>query len=73
MTAEKSRSMDASSTASGSPVRELVMTRILDAPCELVFKVWTSPEHLRGGGDRTGSPTPVARPTRGPAVPSGST
>lgn len=26
--------------------RELVITRILDAPRSLVFKVWTNPEHL---------------------------
>lgn len=28
------------------PERVLVITRILDAPRELVFKVWTQPEHL---------------------------
>jgi uncharacterized protein YndB with AHSA1/START domain len=26
--------------------REVTLTRILDAPRELVFKVWTDPEHL---------------------------
>ena len=26
--------------------RELVITRVFDAPRELVFKVWTEPEHL---------------------------
>ena len=26
--------------------RELVITRLLDAPRELVFKVWTEPEHV---------------------------
>ena len=26
--------------------RELVITRVLDAPRSLVFKVWTEPEHL---------------------------
>jgi uncharacterized protein YndB with AHSA1/START domain len=26
--------------------RELLITRILDAPVELVWEVWTSPEHL---------------------------
>jgi uncharacterized protein YndB with AHSA1/START domain len=26
--------------------RELVITRIFDAPCRLVFKMWTEPEHL---------------------------
>ncbi|HVS93850.1 MAG TPA: SRPBCC domain-containing protein [Mucilaginibacter sp.] len=27
--------------------RELVITRIFDAPKELVFKVWTEPEHIK--------------------------
>lgn len=26
--------------------REIVITRVLNAPCELVFKVWTEPEHV---------------------------
>jgi uncharacterized protein YndB with AHSA1/START domain len=26
--------------------REIVITRVLNAPCELVFKAWTGPEHL---------------------------
>ena len=26
--------------------RELVITRIFDAPCRLVFKMWTEPAHL---------------------------
>jgi len=26
--------------------RELVITRIFNAPCRLVFKMWTEPEHL---------------------------
>ena len=26
--------------------RELVITRVFDAPRELVFKVWTDPKHL---------------------------
>lgn len=26
--------------------RELVMERIFDAPCELVFKAWTGPERM---------------------------
>src|SRR5262245_48211916 len=26
--------------------RELVITRVIDAPRELVFKAWTEPEHL---------------------------
>jgi uncharacterized protein YndB with AHSA1/START domain len=27
--------------------RELIFTRLLDAPVELVWKVWTSPEHIK--------------------------
>jgi uncharacterized protein YndB with AHSA1/START domain len=30
----------------GPTDRELVITRIFDAPRELVFKVWTEPEHM---------------------------
>jgi uncharacterized protein YndB with AHSA1/START domain len=30
----------------GAAERELTITRILDAPRELVFKAWTEPEHL---------------------------
>jgi uncharacterized protein YndB with AHSA1/START domain len=30
-----------------SPDRELVMTRVFDAPREVVFKAWTDPERLR--------------------------
>ena len=34
------------SADTGSAERELVITRIFDAPRELVFKAWTEPEHL---------------------------
>ena len=27
--------------------RELVLTRIFDAPAELVYRMWTEPEHIR--------------------------
>ena len=27
--------------------REVVMTRVFDAPCQLVFDAWTKPEHLK--------------------------
>ncbi len=30
----------------GTSDREIVMTKVLDAPRELVFKVWTDPEHM---------------------------
>ena len=35
-----------SSAAALAEERELVVTRIFDAPRSLVFKVWTAPEHL---------------------------
>ena len=28
-------------------LNEIVVTRILDAPCELVWKAWTEPEHFK--------------------------
>ena len=28
------------------PEQELVITRVFDAPRELVFKAWTEPEHF---------------------------
>jgi uncharacterized protein YndB with AHSA1/START domain len=34
------------SAATESAERELIITRIFDAPRSLVFKVWTEPEHL---------------------------
>ncbi len=39
--------MDAETGAvSKWPERELLITRVFDAPRELVFKTWTEPEHL---------------------------
>src|SRR4051812_48164209 len=34
------------SPASDTSDRELVLTRVFDAPRELVFKAWTDPDHL---------------------------
>jgi uncharacterized protein YndB with AHSA1/START domain len=41
--------MDAgrNNTAATAPYRELTITRIFDAPRELVFKMWTEPKHLK--------------------------
>ncbi len=36
----------APATRSATAEREVVITRIIDAPRELVFKLWTDPEHL---------------------------
>jgi len=41
--------------------RVLVITRILDAPRELVFKVWTQPEHLVRWWGPTGFTLPVCK------------
>lgn len=38
--------MNTSNDAGATSERELVVTRILDAPRELVFKAWTDPQHL---------------------------
>jgi uncharacterized protein YndB with AHSA1/START domain len=39
--------METSSSVSTNPSeRELVITRVFDAPRSLVFKAWTEPEHL---------------------------
>jgi uncharacterized protein YndB with AHSA1/START domain len=41
------------------PVRELMLTRILDAPRELVFKLWTEPAHLAQWWGPKGFTNPV--------------
>jgi len=38
--------MPATSTAATDAPREIVITRVFDAPRALVFKLWTTPEHL---------------------------
>jgi uncharacterized protein YndB with AHSA1/START domain len=38
--------MGTSSKVAGNSEREVVITRIFDAPRSLVFKAWTEPEHL---------------------------
>ena len=38
--------MDARSSAATEAARELTITRLFDAPRALVFKAWTTPEHL---------------------------
>jgi uncharacterized protein YndB with AHSA1/START domain len=43
------------------PERVLVLTRVLDAPRALVFKVWTQPEHLVRWWGPTGFTLPVCR------------
>lgn len=42
-----------------TPQRELVVSRIFDAPRALVFKAWTEPEHLARWWGPAGFTTPV--------------
>ena len=39
--------MNESSKAAAAPSREITITRVFDAPVELVWKVWTEPEHFK--------------------------
>src|SRR6266700_4700312 len=48
-----------SSTAAALAERELVITRIFDAPRELVFKVWTDPKHMAQWWGPQGFTNPV--------------
>src|SRR5208282_1015543 len=48
-----------SSTATQSAERELVITRIFDAPRELVFKAWTDPRHVAQWWGPKGFTNPV--------------
>ena len=61
MTAAANRESTAVATEPSTVDRELVATRVFDAPRELVFKLWTDPEHIgkwwgpRGFTTTTGS------------------
>src|SRR5271165_2323329 len=48
-----------SSTATQSAERELVITRIFDAPRELVFRMWTDPRHVAQWWGPDGFTNPV--------------
>lgn len=41
--------------------RDLVVTRVFDAPVELVWKAWTDPEHVMQWWGPTGFTSPLAR------------
>jgi uncharacterized protein YndB with AHSA1/START domain len=47
--------------ATNARERELVSTRIFDAPHELVFKVWTKPERVKRWWGRNGRTLPVCK------------
>jgi uncharacterized protein YndB with AHSA1/START domain len=55
--------------AEATAASELTVTRVLDAPRELVFRLWTDPSTRRGGGARRGSRPSPARWMCGPAAP----
>jgi uncharacterized protein YndB with AHSA1/START domain len=40
-------SMTADPSARSAPKTDIVVTRIIDAPLELVWRAWTEPEHVR--------------------------
>ena len=49
------------SAASQAAERELVITRVLDAPRSLVFKAWTEPEHFVRWWGPNGFTTPYCK------------
>ena len=46
------------SRASGAPAGEIVITRVFDAPRELLWRAWTDPEHLKRWWGPHGFTTP---------------
>ena len=60
--------MTAKSNAAAKLEGELIVTRILDAMPETVYKAWTDPEQMARWWDRTASPTRSANSTLSPAA-----
>jgi uncharacterized protein YndB with AHSA1/START domain len=50
---------EGSNTAANPLERELVITRVFDAPRDLVFQAWTDPKHLAGWWGPKGWTNPV--------------
>jgi uncharacterized protein YndB with AHSA1/START domain len=48
-----------SEPAAASADRELVLTRVFEAPRRLVFEAWTTPEHLAAWWGPSGFTLPV--------------
>ena len=48
-----------SPTANNETGREIVRSRMLDAPRELVFEAWTNPKHVAEWSDPNGFPTTI--------------
>lgn len=46
-------------TSTGAGRREIVITRVFDAPRELVFRAWTQPEHFARWWGAHGTTTPL--------------
>jgi len=42
----------------GRHAGEMILTRVFDAPRELMWKLWTEPEHIANGGARKGFTLP---------------
>ena len=57
------RMADASNAPTASTQQDLVITRIFDAPRELVWKAWTEPEHMMRWWGPKGFTRPSARST----------
>jgi uncharacterized protein YndB with AHSA1/START domain len=53
--------MTAPLDAAASPIHELVLTRVYDAPRALVFKAWTNPEYVAQWWGPKGFTNPVCR------------
>lgn len=51
----------ATKSNAATPDRGIVITRVFDAPRELVFKAWTEPDHLMRWWAPKGCTTPVCR------------
>lgn len=54
-------STQSSATASGTPEDGVLVTRTINAPCDLVFNAWTDPEKLMGWWGPRGWTTPLCK------------
>jgi uncharacterized protein YndB with AHSA1/START domain len=57
--ASAAQSAAGATSSASSKVRELIITRILDAPRQLVFKAWTDPKHVAQWWGPQGFTNPV--------------
>ena len=68
----KARRSDMAGSISATADRELVVTRVIDAPRRLVFKAWTQPEHMARWWGPRASPRSTATWTSASAAPTAS-